>query len=78
MEIELRHLRYFVAVADHGGMRRAADALGVLHATLSHRLRDLEEEVGVALFFRSNKGVEADQNPPKRTKHHSIDISMLY
>ncbi|WP_407921875.1 LysR family transcriptional regulator [Brucella pecoris] len=39
-------------------MRRAADALGVLHATLSHRLRDLEEEVGVALFFRSNKGVK--------------------
>ncbi len=58
MEIELRHLRYFMAVADHGGMRRAADALGVLHGTLSHRLRDLEEEVGVALFFRSNKGVK--------------------
>ncbi|MEJ5902449.1 LysR family transcriptional regulator [Ochrobactrum teleogrylli] len=58
MEIELRQLRYFMAVADHGGMRRAADALGVLHGTLSHRLRDLEEEVGVALFFRSNKGVK--------------------
>lgn len=57
-DVELRHIRYFLAAAEHGSLRRAADSLGVMHAALSHRLRDLEEEVGVSLFLRSNKGVK--------------------
>ena len=56
--MELRHLRYFVAVADSKSLTLAAEH--VLHTTqpsLSRQIRDLEEEVGVQLFARSSRGL---------------------
>jgi DNA-binding transcriptional LysR family regulator len=40
--IELRHLRYFLAAAEHGSFRKAAVALGVQESSMSRRIRDLE------------------------------------
>jgi len=50
--IELRHLRYFVAVFDHRSFTRAADALFVTQSTVSKGMRELEDRLGTPLFFR--------------------------
>jgi LysR family hca operon transcriptional activator len=57
--VELRHLRYFVAVAEAGSLKLAAEE--TLHTTqpsLSRQIRDLENEIGAPLFVRGARGVE--------------------
>jgi DNA-binding transcriptional LysR family regulator len=56
MEIELKHLTYFVAAAEHRSFRQAANALDVRQSVLSRRIRALEEELGVSLFERDTLG----------------------
>ena len=55
--MELRQLRYFVAIVDHGSLSRAALTLHVAQPALTQQLRQLEEELGVQLLHRSAQGV---------------------
>jgi LysR family transcriptional regulator, nitrogen assimilation regulatory protein len=55
--MELRQLRYFVAIVDHGSLSRAAAMLHVAQPALTQQLRQLEEELGAQLLHRSAQGV---------------------
>lgn len=55
--MELRHLRYFAAVAVHGSFNRAAQNLHLTQPALSRQVKDLEDELGVSLFVRGNNAV---------------------
>jgi LysR family transcriptional regulator, hca operon transcriptional activator len=59
MAMELRHLRYFIAVAEVGSVSLAAEQrLHTSQPSLSRQIRDLEEQVGTPLFVRTARGVE--------------------
>jgi DNA-binding transcriptional LysR family regulator len=57
LAIELRHLRYFVALADAGSFTRAAERMYIAQPTLSQQIRRLEEIVGAPLLQRRRDGV---------------------
>jgi len=56
--MELRHLRYFVAVAAHGSFNRAAEILHLTQPALSRQVKDLEEELDVPLLVRGQNTVK--------------------
>src|ERR1700756_492265 len=56
--IELRHLRYFVALADAGSFTHAAERIFIAQPTLSQQIRRLEQIVGTPLLHRRRGGLQ--------------------
>ena len=56
--MELRHLRYFTALADELNFSRAAERMHVVQSALSRQVAALEQELGVRLFDRTTRGVQ--------------------
>ncbi|MBT8129922.1 MAG: LysR family transcriptional regulator, partial [Gammaproteobacteria bacterium] len=57
LKLNMKHLRYFWAVASHGSIARAAEALHLTPQTISGQLRELEHQVGSKLFSRDGRGL---------------------
>ena len=55
--MEIRHIHYFIAVAENLNITRAAQQLKIAQPPLSRQIRDLEEELGASLFERSPQGL---------------------
>jgi DNA-binding transcriptional LysR family regulator len=58
MAVELRHVRYFIAVAEYLNFRKAAEQLHIAQPPLSRQIRQLEQDLDVVLFVRNNRRVE--------------------
>jgi len=57
LSVQVRHIQYIIAAADHGSFRRAAATLGVQESAISRRIRELEERLKTTFFIRSPNGV---------------------
>lgn len=68
--MELRHLHYFLSIAESSSFTRAAATLHVTQPTLSHQIRQLEQEIGKPLFDRVGRGVRLTE-PGKVLREHA-------
>jgi DNA-binding transcriptional LysR family regulator len=59
--VDLRRLRYFLAVCDHGGFSRAAAAIGVAQPALTRQMKLLEKEIGLPLIERTRRGAHPSE-----------------
>jgi len=60
--MKVQHIQILVAIADHGSLRAAAAALGKSQPALTQALQQAEEELGIAIFNRTSRGVRGNGN----------------
>jgi DNA-binding transcriptional LysR family regulator len=80
MPIELRHLRYALAAYEHRSFRKAAAVLRLKQSSLSRRIQQLEDELGVALFIRTSAGVRptrAGSDLLRRAQHITNEVQAM-
>jgi len=78
MPVELRHLRYFIAVAETGSLTEAAERrLYTSQPSLSRQIKDLEDQVGAALLSRSARGVELTEAGKVFLDHARLALSQV-
>ena len=76
--MELRHLRYFIAVTEEGSLTIAAKKrLHTAQPSLSRQIRDLEYEVGTQLLLRSARGVELTQSGRAFLDHARLALAQV-
>ncbi|GAA1073366.1 MULTISPECIES: transcriptional regulator CynR [Kitasatospora] len=75
--MELRHLRYLLAVAEHGSFTRAAEALHLSQPTLSHQVRQLERSLGVELLDRTGRRVRPTDAGEAYLRHARLALREL-
>ncbi|MCR5507615.1 MAG: LysR family transcriptional regulator [Lachnospiraceae bacterium] len=74
--MELRHIRYFLTVAEERNLTKAAERLHIAQPPLSRQIRDLEEELGERLFIRKNNGVILTE-AGVRFRQYAVQITAL-
>src|ERR1700736_1074267 len=77
VEMELRHLRYFIAVAEAGSLTVAARKLHTSQPSLSRQIRDLEDEVGAQLLTRRARGIELTAAGRAFLDHARVALSQV-
>jgi len=74
--MELRHIRYFLVLAEEGSFTKAAEKLLIAQPPLSRQIKDLEDEVGTPLFVRSQRGVTLTEAGDK-FRQYALQIEHL-
>lgn len=77
MKLPATGLEVFLAIAEHGSLRRAAGSLGVQPPAVSHQLKALEDQIGVALFARTTRSVhltDAGRGLLKRARPAMLEL----
>ena len=75
--MEIRQLRYFVAVVESGSLSRAASILHVVQSALSQQMMQLEEDLGAALLLRSARGVQVTEAGAVLFRHATAILKQL-
>ena len=70
--MDIKHLEYFVAVAQYGSINKAAQALYISQPHLSHIIKDIEASAGFALFHRTKQGVVLTQDGKQYLEHSNV------
>lgn len=78
--VDMRRLRYFLAVCEHGGFSRAAEAIGIAQPALTRQVQLLKQEIGVELFSRTGRSAvptEAGQVLRAEAQGHLDSLDQL-
>ena len=73
--VELRQLKYFVAVAENGSVTRAAHLLSISQSAITEALKELEADLGVTLFERHSRGLNITHNGHNFLRHATSILS---
>ena len=72
--MELRHLRYFLAVAETQNIRAASNIVHVTQPAISRQIQELEQELGVELFERLPRGLRLNSAGQQYQKHVQDEV----
>ena len=75
--MQLHQLVYFIKVAEKGSINKAAEELFLSQPNLSQSIKSLEQEIGVPLFIRNNKGTTLTEDGKKLYEYASVIIQQM-